>query len=75
MASKVVKSDRPCLIEEHVRKKRAERIMEVFEEITESKLADRVGDSTTLEWLERCLLAHEEDTLIMIIKDSHGKPN
>lgn len=70
--AETVKSDRPSLLEEQVRKKRAARILEVFEEITESKLSeDKVARDTTLEWLERCLLAHEQDTLIMIIRESN----
>lgn len=63
------RSDRPTLTDEVLRAKRARRIVEVFEQATETKMADKHRDST-IEWMERCLLAHETDTLILALRES-----
>lgn len=67
-----VRSDRPTLMdpEQALRSKRARRILEVFEQIVESKIKSDQHRTTTQEWLERCLLAHEQDTLVMALRAS-----
>lgn len=72
-ATKSIKSDRPALIEEKVRIKRAKQILRVFLELSEN--TDSIAKSSideTLRWLEQCLLAHEIDTLILIARDFLG---
>ena len=64
-----VRSDRPALTDGQIRAKRAVRILEVFEQATERTFpAD--ARSSTLEWLERCLLAHEQDTLVLALREA-----
>lgn len=65
---KTVKSDRPSQIEESCRQKRAAQILRVFLQVTGNSV-DSDEEATTLRWLEQCLLAHEQDTLIIILKD------
>lgn len=62
------RSDRPMLTDGEVRAKRARRIIDVFEQAMEKEMSSQHRD-TTIEWLERCLLAHEQDTLILAFQD------
>lgn len=69
MATTGARSDRPALTDGDLRAKRARRIVEVFEQSMEKKMSDSHRD-TTIEWLEQCLLAHEQDTLILALRAS-----
>lgn len=68
-----VRSDRPALTDSEVRRKRAEAIMRVFEQAMEREFPEDSRGST-LEWLERCLHAHETDTLKLLWRDASGLP-
>lgn len=63
------RSDRPQLSDMEVRQKRARRIVAVFEQFMERKIPDG-NRPNTIEWLERCLLAHEQDTLILALQET-----
>lgn len=63
------RSDRPQLSDMEVRQKRARRIVAVFEQFMERKVPDS-NRPQTIEWLERCLLAHEQDTLILALRET-----
>lgn len=69
MAENSNRSDRPQLSDMEVRQKRARRIIAVFEQFMEQKVPKGSRDST-IEWLERCLLAHEQDTLILALRET-----
>lgn len=70
MTATEARSDRPALTDGELRAKRARRIIEVFEQAMEKKMSDKHRD-TTIEWLERCLLAHETDTLLLALREYH----
>ena len=63
------RSDRPQLSDMEVRQKRARRIVAVFEQYMEQKVPEK-RRASTIEWLERCLLAHEQDTLILALRET-----
>ena len=69
MATNTNRSDRPQLSDEEVRSKRARRIVAVFEQYMERKVPSE-SRPQTIEWLERCLLAHEQDTLILALRET-----
>lgn len=69
MAENSNRSDRPQLSDMKVRQKRARRIVAVFEQFMEQKIPDG-NRPNTIEWLERCLLAHEQDTLILALRET-----
>lgn len=69
MAINSNRSDRPQLLDMEVRAKRARRIVAVFEQYMEREIPKN-SRPQTIEWLERCLLAHEQDTLILALKES-----
>ena len=69
MAGNTNRSDRPQLSDMEVRQKRARRIVGVFEQFMERKIPDG-NRPQTIEWLERCLLAHEQDTLILALRET-----
>ncbi len=70
MAENSNRSDRPQLSDMEVRGKRARRIVAVFEQFMEREIPKK-NRPQTIEWLERCLLAHEQDTLILALRETH----
>ena len=62
-------SDRPALTDTELRTKRAQLILTRFQHAT-GHVVPEEEQRGTLRWLETCLLAHETDTLAIVLRDA-----